>query len=230
MGFALAVCVTCSVILAFTAGALKPSIEKNKELDVHKNILFAMNLIDRDKADNPEKVETLFSEKVEGKVLDKEGNVVPGRDPAEVGIEDEIEQLPVYISYEGDKIQSVAMPVMGKGLWSKIYGYIALENDFNTVRGITFYQHGETPGLGGEIGQQWYQAKFEGKKIFDSEGNLQSIAIAKGAVPEDYPEEKKQHMVDGVSGATLTGKGITEFLEHDLSRYLPYLKKMRQSS
>ncbi len=230
MGFALAVCVTCSVILAFAAGALKPSIERNKEFDIHKNILIAMGLADPTEKKEVEELEKIFSEQVEGKVLDTEGNVVPGMDPAEVDIEDESQYLPVYISYRNDKISSIAMPVMGKGLWSKIYGYVALEDDLNTIKGITFYQHGETPGLGGEIGQSWYQDKFKDKKIFDSDGTFQSIRIAKGPVPEDLSKDKKQHMVDGISGATLTGKGINQFLESDLKRYLPYLRKMRESS
>jgi Na+-transporting NADH:ubiquinone oxidoreductase subunit C len=128
-----------------------------------------------------------------------------------------------------DEPRAYVLPISGKGLWSTIYGYIALDVDGATVRGITFYKHGETPGLGGEIEKEWFKSNFEGKRIFDEEGNLVSITVVKGKVEELIPESEAYHYVDGISGSTLTGRGINEFLEEDLGKYEPFLKKVKNA-
>jgi Na+-transporting NADH:ubiquinone oxidoreductase subunit C len=94
---------------------------------------------------------------------------------------------------------------------------MALENDGTTVKGFTVYQHSETPGLGGEIEKKWFQQNFEGKKIVDQQGNFVAVQVAKGSVPDS----KEPHYVDGISGATLTGKYLSRGLEKTLSRYEP---------
>lgn len=114
------------------------------------------------------------------------------------------------------------IPISGKGLWSTLYGYLALKKDANHVAGITFYKHAETPGLGGEIENPAWQASWVDQEILDDEGNLVSIAVKKGgAAPGD------KHAVDGLSGATITGNGVQRFVRRDLETYLPYLKEQR---
>jgi Na+-transporting NADH:ubiquinone oxidoreductase subunit C len=109
-----------------------------------------------------------------------------------------------------------------------LYGYLALQSDGETVMGITFYKHGETPGLGGEVEAAWFTDNFKGKKIFDGSGNLTSITIWKGAVPNDMPEQKRVHVVDGISGATMTGSSVNIFLKDDLKRYESFLQAVRR--
>ena len=108
---------------------------------------------------------------------------------------------------------------MGKGLWGPIWGYIALESDKNTVAGASFDHKGETPGLGAEINQGWFQEPFVGKKIFDESGDYQSIRVIKGGAPEG-----DKHGVDAISGGTITSNGVTEMLVRTLKIYEPYLK------
>ena len=111
------------------------------------------------------------------------------------------------------------IPISGKGLWSTLYGYFALEMDMKTVKGITFYKHGETPGLGAEVEKKWFQNNFIGKKIFDENSNLVSITVYKGSSGDDI------HGVDGISGATVTSNGVTNFLKSILNNYKPYLER-----
>jgi Na+-transporting NADH:ubiquinone oxidoreductase subunit C len=114
-------------------------------------------------------------------------------------------------------------------LWGKIFGYLALKSDGSTVTGFTVYKHSETPGLGGEIEKRWFQKNFEGKKILDKAGGFVSISIAKGFLPESFPKDKLPNYVDGISGATLTGKFLTTGLkdvlqayEQNITRHFPY--------
>ena len=112
--------------------------------------------------------------------------------------------LHLYLYREKEKLKAYIIPIESRGLWGKIKGYMALENDGTTVAGFTVYSHSETPGLGGEIEKAWFQKNFIGKKIYNSEGNFVSIAIAKGHV-SNLPQAQQSHYVDGISGATLTG-------------------------
>ncbi|HSV43454.1 MAG TPA: NADH:ubiquinone reductase (Na(+)-transporting) subunit C, partial [Candidatus Bathyarchaeia archaeon] len=121
-------------------------------------------------------------------------------------------------------------PVSGKGLWSTIYGYLALEPDGVTLKGISFYKHGETPGLGGEIEARWFQQNFQGKKIYDvTSQTLRPVRVAKGRAADHVRGRDLEFVVDGISGATMTGNGVTEMLDHGLRVYDPYFQKVRQS-
>ena len=118
-----------------------------------------------------------------------------------------------------------AIPVIGRGLWSTLYGYLALEPDASTVKGIQFYSHKETPGLGAEIEKDWFTNNFIGKKIVNPNGELVSIEVLRGKV--DELSNEAYHQVDGISGATMTTKGVTQFLLEDLQKYEPFFKKIR---
>ena len=107
-----------------------------------------------------------------------------------------------------------------------MYGYFAIEPDASTVKGITFYKHKETPGLGAEVDKNWFKNNFIGKKLVDIEGSLVSIEVVKGYVSDTDPNA--MHKVDGISGATITGKGVTTFLKSDLEKYEPYFAKIRR--
>jgi len=128
----------------------------------------------------------------------------------------------VYIhKNQAGERDAYVIPIEGNGLWDIIKGYLALDVDLNTVKGISFYEHKETPGLGARITEDWFKSQFKGKKILDEHGGLTAITVAKGKAPEG------EHLVDGISGATLTGNGINQFLRADLERYEPFFKTVR---
>ncbi len=121
------------------------------------------------------------------------------------------------------------IPIQGLGLWGTIYGYLALEPDLDTVKGITFYKDQETPGLGGEINKQWWQSQWPGKTIFDKDHHLVSVTVKKGKV-DPAIEREKDHYVDGLSGATITSNGVTKLVEDCLEKYLPYFEKLKKGA
>ena len=139
------------------------------------------------------------------------------------------EFVPIYrrVSASGET-EGWAIPISGYGLWSTLYGFLALEPDLNTVKGITFYRHGETPGLGGEVDNLQWQEQWRGKHILDESGQVVGVQLKKGTVDSQIPWEK-DHMVDGLSGATITSNGVNRFVLADLQLYEPYFAKQRQS-
>jgi Na+-transporting NADH:ubiquinone oxidoreductase subunit C len=136
-------------------------------------------------------------------------------------------KLPVYIYMKNDRIESYILPIDSRGLWGRILGYLALKNDGSTIVGFTVYKHSETPGLGGEIEKRWFQKNFEGKKIVSRTGNFLSISIVKGGLMNTVPENRRINYVDGISGATLTGKYLSSGLKDILLEYEPVSLKFR---
>jgi len=129
-------------------------------------------------------------------------------------------QYPVYECHLDNGEVKFILPVRGKGLWGPIWGYIALDENKRTIYGATFDHQGETPGLGAEIANDSFQQQFKGKSIFNQEGELVSINVVKGGVPDDAP-----HGVDAVSGGTITSQGLENMLEDYLTGYEAFLKK-----
>ena len=140
-----------------------------------------------------------------------------------------LNNIEYLLAYKSSNPEAFIIPISGKGLWSTLFGYFALEMDLNTVIGITFYKHGETPGLGGEVEKKWFQNNFVGKKIFDQAGEFVSIKVVKGKVNDVYSGEALNHGVDGISGATVTSRGVSDFLKRDLLKYEQYLKNNRMN-
>ena len=221
--FAAMVTIICSVLLAGAATLLKPRQDENKTLDKKKNILISVGIqpAQGDKFTRSE-INQTYEKKIKEFVIDLKGNVVEGKKPSDLDPNKDKDLLAVYENVEGAEIKGYVIPVSGKGLWSTIKGYLAIAPDGSTVKGITFYSHGETPGLGGEIEKEWFTSNFTGKKITDENGDLVSIDIVKGKV--DPNSKNAIHEVDGISGATLTGRGINIFLAKDLKTYEPFLK------
>jgi len=213
--FAAIVTIVCSVLLAGAATLLKPRQIENEELDMKKNILISAGIHSEQGSFTRSEINTLYKKYIREFSINKAGvPVEKAEDP---------DNLSLY-RYERDgKVSAYIIPVSGKGLWSTIYGYVALSSDCNTVEGITFYKHGETPGLGGEISKTWFSDNFKGKQIFDETGNLVSIGVAKGK----YTGNDPQHNVDGISGATLTGRGVSHFLKTELEKYNPFFATVK---
>lgn len=226
--FSLIVCVVSSVMLSFFSESLRPMQELNIDLDVKKNILKAVKLKDP----LPEKVAPkellkIYDDKIEELVIDQNGAVVEGKKPKDIKEKELL--YPLYIYKENGAVISYAYPIIGQGLWSTLYGYLAIEADAVTVRGITFYKHGETPGLGGEIEKDWFQNNFVGKKIWSiKENKLTPIHVVKGKVVDLYKDERAEHAVDGITAATLTSNGVTNLLDRWINIYESYFSKIRK--
>ena len=226
--FVFIITVVLGTLLSVTKENLKLKQEDNLRADVNKTILRSLDFSEEE--DNPwsnEKVEEIFNNSIVGLCVDSEGNKIHNVVLEEIDIEKDIERLPVYLKVIDDELQGVALPVAGKGLWSTLFGYIALAPDLDTVLGIQFYKHGETPGLGGEVEKEWFTNNFIGKKIRNVEGEIIGIKVLKGKV--DDSKEDAIHQVDGISGATVTSNGVTIFLKDDLKRYEAYLNEIREN-
>lgn len=212
--------------LSLAASALKERQDLNVENDMKKNILLALGFKqDGETLWTSAEIQVLFESNIEGIVLDTSGQKTQ-KNPKEIDPVKDIEFLPIYIKKENESIGGYAIPIAGKGLWSTLYGYFAIEPDGRTVKGITFYKHGETPGLGGEVDKAWFQKNFIGKRFVDEEDQLIGIQISKSKVLSD--DKEAYHKVDGISGATITGKGLEYFLKDDLAKYEPFFKQVRK--
>ena len=205
--------------LSATADSLRDRQILNEQLDIKKNILSVLGY----KQETPwtnEEVQSLYDSNINEIRIDEVGSVL-----------DEVDKsgnsaYTIYQSRENNKVTGYAIPIAGKGLWGTMYGYFAIEPDAETVKGITFYKHKETPGLGAEVDKDWFKNNFIGKKLTDKNGELVSIEVVKGYVSKTDPDAL--HKVDGISGATITGSGLTTFLKSDLEKYEPYFARVRR--
>ena len=220
-GFATIMVVVVAALLSYAAIELKPFQKTNIELEKQQNILSSVGInVERDLAAveyakyiKEEIVLNHKGEKVEGIAFDIDLNKELKKDKNN-------QLLPLYIS-NIDGLKQYIIPLRGKGLWGPIWGFVALEEDLNTVYGAVFDHKSETPGLGAEINQPFFQDPFVGKTIFKGD-NLTSIKVVKGgASSDDY------HAVDGISGGTITSDGVTDMLLERLNMYLPYITKVR---
>tara|TARA_B100000427_G_scaffold75592_1_gene61607 strand:- start:97 stop:813 length:717 start_codon:yes stop_codon:yes gene_type:complete len=226
--FVFIVTVILGTILSFTKENLRESQEQNLKADVNKTILRSLGFSEQEGSSwSNEDVEEIFTSNIKALCVDPEGNIIDNILLEEIDIEKNVEQLPVYLKIVNNELQGIALPVAGKGLWSTVFGYIALEPDLNTVLGIQFYKHGETPGLGGEVEKKWFTNNFTGKKIRNDNDEIIGIEVLKGKV--DNSKKDAIHQVDGISGATVTSKGVTIFLKDDLKRYEAYLNKVKEN-
>jgi Na+-transporting NADH:ubiquinone oxidoreductase subunit C len=219
--FAGLLCLSCSLLLTAAATGLKGLQERNVAIDRHKNILAAVGAIDSGSRPSTEEIETLYKETIRTLWVDSAGRVVSGDERSE-------SDLPLYVYEKSGTLSAYVVPIDTRGLWGPIHGYLALDADGSTVRGFTVYQHQETPGLGGEIEKQWFQKEFQGKKIVNEQGEFVSVAVAKGQVNEVVPPRKRENYVDGISGATMTGKFLSEGLADILAEYEPVAVRFRK--
>ena len=237
------VCLFCSILVSTAAVTLKPLQEDNKLLDKQRNLLQVSGLFQKGKS-----IEELFTP-IEAKVVDlSTGEYVTGIDPdrydqreaardpdRSVAIPSEkdaakirrrAKYASVYLVKKNNEVDRIILPIHGYGLWSTLYGFLVLEKDGNTVFGLQFYEHGETPGLGGNIDNQNWREQWKGKLVYgDSKAPI--IEVARARVPDGDPETRFK--VDGLSGATITGQGVTNLLRYWLGEdgFGPYLEKFR---
>jgi Na+-transporting NADH:ubiquinone oxidoreductase subunit C len=227
--YAAAITVVCGGALAIASQSLKPLQDANIEMERKKNIL--ATVMDLKEGDN---IEQLYAARVKERVIDFQGNVKTGMKASQVIIAEqyklkpEARLLPIYEfrnQTDTTKIENAVMPVYGYGLWNNIWGFVALKSDLNTVQGVKFEHAGETPGLGARITSDDIQTRYKGKTVFDGE-NVVSVQMQKG---EGFDYTADPHKVDGMSGATLTAKGVNNMLKDYFACYKSYLKKNQKT-
>ncbi|HMJ71505.1 MAG TPA: NADH:ubiquinone reductase (Na(+)-transporting) subunit C [Cyclobacteriaceae bacterium] len=223
--YSAAITVVCGGLLAFASISLKDAQDANIAMEQKKNILSAVMTLKEE-----DDIVGLYNSKVKSFVIDYQGNVVEGKAPEQVVVAVEYKKapkerlLPVYEfrnETDPNKVDYAVLPVFGYGLWNNIWGFVAVRSDFNTIQGVKFQHAGETPGLGARIESDEVQERFKEKTIFEN-GALVSVKFQKGE-GKDYSNDK--HKVDGLSSATLTGKGVNNMLVDYLACYEKYLKK-----
>jgi len=242
----ISLCVVCAVFVSAAAVGLKPTQQANKQLDLKKNILAAAHIADPSKS-----VDQLFRENVTARVIDLKTNTwATDIDPTKLderkaakdpktsvkltGDQDQahIRQVSryktLYLVKKGDQLETLILPIHGKGLWSTLYGFMALKGDLNTVVGLGFYEHAETPGLGGEVDNPRWKGLWPGKQVYGDDTTNAAIGLIKGTV--DPASKGSVHKIDGLAGATLTSNGVTNLVQFWLSEngYAPFLAKLRK--
>jgi len=245
LGFSAAVCVVCSLLVSSAAVGLKARQLRNAALDRRRSVCLVAGLIKPTETPSAERIAELF-EHIEPIVVEratgKETDISPvgfdqkavASDPAtsrqapsnDAGVTRLPDHVLVYKVYEDDRLDQVIIPIRGKGLWSTLYGFLSLDSDGRTIRGITFYEHGETPGLGGEVDNPRWKELWEGRYAYDQQWEP-AIEVIKGHAG---PPEEDPYQVDGLSGATITSRGVSHLVrfwlgEHGLG---PYMARLRE--
>ena len=222
-----------TMVLAFILSSVFSSLDaltqKNIQADIKKNILSSLDFSPT--VEDPwtvENVEEIFNESIVSFVVNSSGKVVPNKLPEDIDPKLDQDLFPLYKKVVDGNIDGFAIPISGKGLWGTMYGYFAIEPDGATAKGITFYRHIETPGLGAEVDKPWFQQNFVGKRFIDDDGNLVGIQTVKGKVDESSDEA--YHLVDGITGATMTSRGLNQFLLKGLQTYNPYFDQIRKGN
>lgn len=243
---ALALCLVCAVLVSMATVALRPLQSHNKALDMKKNILDVAGLL-QDGTD----IDAAFKERIEAKLVDlSTGNYVDGnvdeydqrkaaKDPAQnelIPVDKDIASIrmkakiaKVFLVKNGDKLQSIILPINGYGLWSTMYGFLSLEADGQTVQSINLYDQGETPGLGGEVVNPNWRALWKGKKVYADNGDV-ALTLVKGSVDNSRPDSASK--VDGLAGATLTSRGVSNLILYWMGPegFAPYLNKLKSAN
>ena len=216
-------------VLAFTATSLKDLQAENVRLEKMQNILSTIGIqTDREKA------EVLYDKYVtEELALKNNGSIDKSVNAFTIKLNTELkkdvndQRFPLYVANVEENTYYI-VPLRGAGLWDAIWGYLALKEDKNTIKGAVFDHKAETAGLGAEITKKWFQDRFVGEKILDQNGSLKGIAVSKtNNDPNDI--DKEDHEVDAISGATITGDGVTDMIIERLAHYMPYFKNQRLS-
>ena len=240
---ALGLCLVCSVVVSTAAVVLKPAQQANKTLDMKRNILMAAGLLDPALSveEQFEQVETRLVSLDEGRFVEgvdpasfdqreaakdpAQSRAIPGdADPAKL-VRREDQALVYLVRDQQGGLDKIILPIRGYGLWSTLHGFMALESDGNTVAGLGFYEHAETPGLGGEVDNPNWKAIWPGKQVY--QGEQVAIQVLKAAVPAGSPDAQWQ--VDGLSGATLTTKGVDNLVRYWMGDqgFKPLLENLR---
>jgi Na+-transporting NADH:ubiquinone oxidoreductase subunit C len=250
--FATAVSVVCALLVATAAVGLRERQETNALLYRQKNVLLAASLLEPGESATAAEVQAIFDQRIRVRVVDlQSGRLVPEdkfdakgydqrkarNDPAlsraAAPNDAQVARLPKYgtvyqVSAAAGQAEQVVLPIEGMGMWGTVYGFLSIDRDGTTLRGLTFYEQKETPGLGGEIANPKWQALWVGRKAYDANG-VPQLTVIKGPAG---PPAQDPHRVDGLSGATITSNGITRVVRFWLSAqgYAPYLQSLKSGA
>jgi Na+-transporting NADH:ubiquinone oxidoreductase subunit C len=250
VGFAAVICLVCGVLVSSAAVSLKDKQKKNAVLDRQKKVLIVGGLLENGAKTSEEQIQTLFEKNIKAEIVSLKTGMSDAKvdtrtynqrkavkDPAAsveapknnaVGMKRLPKNALVYQRFKNGKLDRLILPMNGQGLWGPLYGYLALGADTNTIKGIIFYEHKETPGLGGEIENPSWMALWPGKLAFsvNKSGKLgkPKIRVVKGPA-----KSGDQYGIDGLSGATITSRGVSQMIEFWLGKngFEPYLKRIR---
>jgi Na+-transporting NADH:ubiquinone oxidoreductase subunit C len=240
---AFSLCIVCSVIVSTAAVMLKPAQQANQSLDRKRNILAAAGMLDENISIDEQfaKMTPRVVDLRTGKfsdAVDAEGynERKAAKDPAQSDALSSSEDIAkvfrrehyavVYVANDTQgEVDKIILPIRGYGLWGTLYGFIALEGDASTVAGIGFYEHKETPGLGGEVDNPRWKGLWPGKQVY-KDGELE-IAVVKGTV--DPSAAGADYQVDGMAGATLTTRGVSNLVQFWLgdNGFAPFLNNLK---
>ena len=239
-------CVVCSFVVALSVISLRDKQKANIKTDKRMNILAAAGVYKDGMSDDDvnrvyeESVEVKYLQLPSGEYLAEEpasgfdsvkaaksqdfGELIPAeKDLADIKRRSKVSE--VYLFKNQGQVSRIILPVRGKGLWSTMMGFAAVDTDGQTISGLTFYAHAETPGLGGEIDNPGWKAKWPGKKIYNDSGDVE-LSVIKGAVLPTSP--KLNYQVDGLAGATITSRGVSNMIHYWFGKegYQNYLAKI----
>lgn len=223
--YAIVISVITAIALSIASEYLKPFQEANIALDRKTQILHSVGI----KTKLRSEIEKIYSSSVQELVLDSKGSQLKDLSTSQIFLKDEINKpmenrrLPLYVYTAEDNQKYYVIPVRGSGLWGPIWGYISVESDFNTIHGTTFDHKAETPGLGAEISQDLFQDQFIGKKIMQDNSFVSVRVIKKGEHLDVGPE----HIVDGITGGTITSRGTDVMLKNCIEPYLTYFNTIK---
>lgn len=242
--FAIGMVLVVGSLLAFSASYFNPAISLNKKLEKQQNILFAMGVNESTLTNNEEEInEFVPTDKVTSefkkyivKQLVIQGDKVTEDDQAyliDLKKENELarnpsyqRRLPLFIG-KNDGEEFYIVPIRGIGLWDAIWGYIALNSDLETIKGVYFDHKGETPGLGANIKEPYFMNYFKGEHIYSQDHQFKGVSVIKGnADPKNL--DKLDNEVDAIAGATITSNGVTAMIKKDLARYIPYFNTLKK--
>lgn len=241
----LVLCLVCSIVVAGSAVGLKSRQQEQKALDKQRNILSVAGLMQPEM--KQEEIASVFAERITPRLLDLKSGDLLDKDPESfnqglalkdsaqstvleanqdpAGIKRRSNVVEIYlVKDQQQKFQEVVLPIYGNGLWSMMYAFVALDVDGRTLKGITYYDQGETPGLGGEVENPSWRKQFIGKKILDDNG-MPALKVVKGGA-----RQGDEYAVDGLSGATLTSNGVQHSFDFWMGEqgFGPFLKQIRE--
>jgi Na+-transporting NADH:ubiquinone oxidoreductase subunit C len=248
VAFSAIICVVCAVLVSSAAVSLRDRQQANAELDRKRNVLVAAGEAGPDESLSRDEIESRFSSfeiiAIDLQIGEQDPDFTIANYNQDAATSDpgmsrsvqernaaQVTRVPnhalVYRKVDDNgNLELLVLPIHGKGLWSTMYGFIALGDDLQTVRGLTYYQHGETPGLGGEVDNPRWKALWPGRKVYDDQGDV-ALRVARGAAG---PPASDPYRVDGLAGATITARGVTGMIEFWLGDegYGPYLERLRK--
>jgi Na+-transporting NADH:ubiquinone oxidoreductase subunit C len=245
-------CVVCALLVSGAAVGLKDYQTENKVLDVKRNVVAAAGLAGERGAGalSADEINQLFDTRIDRKLVDlQSGEYVESADPnfdpraaaKDVALQQPVEgsfpigmstrepQTWVYVvKNNAGQFDKVVLPIYGKGLWSTMFGFVSVDKDLRTISGLTFYQHGETPGLGGEIENPSWKAKWPGKQIWEAGAEPVDEKLRVGVAKAAPASGNEPYEVDGLSGATITSRGVSMLLKYWFSKegFGPFLEKL----